>query len=73
MEDEYGNIWFNVFGIGLQKLDPVTETFTLFTADPNDPDKIPNNRFYLSPDYNDNIWINTQGLEAGKYLSLIHI
>ncbi len=67
MEDEYGNIWFNVFGIGLQKLDPVTETFTLFTADPNAPDKIPNNRFYLSPDYNDNIWINTQGLEAGKY------
>jgi hypothetical protein len=27
-EDASGNIWFAVFGIGLQKLDPLTGNFT---------------------------------------------
>ena len=29
-EDDAGNIWIGVFGIGLQKLDPLTEKFTLY-------------------------------------------
>jgi signal transduction histidine kinase len=59
-EDDKGNIWFGVFGVGLQKFDPVAETFTLFPADPNDPDKLPDNKIEQVWYYKGHIWVQTQ-------------
>jgi signal transduction histidine kinase len=59
-EDDKGNIWFGVFGIGLQKLDPITEKFTLFTADANDPNKLSDNKIQKFFHHKGNLWIDTQ-------------
>ncbi len=61
MEDEYGNIWFNVFGIGLQKLDPVYrgESLPLYNATLMPLIKFPQSILLYHPTTMINIWINT--------------
>src|SRR5690606_3810750 len=39
-----GNIWFGVLGIGLQRFNPKTEKFTLFSADKSTVNSLIDNR-----------------------------
>ncbi len=59
-EDDAGNLWIGVFGIGLQKFDPVTEKFTLYKADPSKPDHLFNSRIMDVVFHAGKLWIGTQ-------------
>ncbi|MEP7228860.1 MAG: ATP-binding protein [Ginsengibacter sp.] len=64
-EDDAGNIWIGIFGIGLQKFDPITEKFTLYKADPAKPGGLVSNYIQSVHFKNGKLWICTQrGLSA---------
>jgi len=55
--DDDGIIWIGTFGGGLNRLDPVTDSFTVFTEDNSD---IPNNVIYsVLGDEQGNIWMSS--------------
>ena len=58
--DTSGFIWIGFFGEGLDRFDPVTNTFTHYNHDPNDPKSLSND-FVTTVliDHLDNIWIGT--------------
>src|SRR6185369_2767063 len=41
-EDDNGILWIGTWGGGLNRYDPVTETFTSYQHDPNDPSSLSN-------------------------------
>jgi len=56
LEDYEGNIWIPTYGGGINKLDPLTNTFSLYTT----KDGLPGNNFYgLLEDNNSNIWFSS--------------
>lgn len=60
-EDNDRNIWIGLFGIGLQKYDPIKDAFTLFKAEPLDSTKLIDNRIIQLYYHEKKIWIRTQG------------
>jgi len=56
LEDYEGNIWIPTYGGGINKFDPLTNTFSLYTT----KDGLPGNNFYgLLEDNNSNIWFSS--------------
>lgn len=58
-EDDNGYIWIGLFGVGVQRLDPITDTFLLFKADVKNPNALHDSRitdlFFKAP----YVWIET--------------
>ncbi len=79
VEDAEGNIWFGIFGVGLQKLNPATGQFTLYKADPSSPEALESNRIQFLKILNDKLWISSQsGISAfnfktGKFKTYLKI
>ncbi|MDX1440289.1 MAG: two-component regulator propeller domain-containing protein, partial [Rubricoccaceae bacterium] len=66
-EDTNGFIWVGTSDGGLNRFDPVTETFYRYAHDPEDPDSLPSNEVLaIAEDNNGNIWIGT-GDGLGRY------
>ncbi len=60
MQDNEGYIWLGTFGSGINRFDPVTETFEYFVHAPEDPGSLSNNYIQaLAPDNQGGIWIAT--------------
>jgi signal transduction histidine kinase/ligand-binding sensor domain-containing protein len=60
--DSLGSIWIGFFGMGLDKFDPGTKTFTHYRHLPNDPESLSNDTVNcLRIDHLGNIWVGTQG------------
>lgn len=61
-EDRAGIIWIGTAGGGLNRFDPVTETFSSFRYDPFDKSSLSNNDVYsIYEDTRGNLWIGTFG------------
>ena len=61
-EDEDGIIWIGTYSGGLNRFDPIRETFTHFKNDPLDSTSICVNSIHgISEDINGNIWMATFG------------
>jgi signal transduction histidine kinase/ligand-binding sensor domain-containing protein/response regulator of citrate/malate metabolism len=62
IEDKEGNIWIGTWGGGLNKFDPVTERFTIYENQPDDPGSFPHDKAQvLFIDNKDQLWIGTAG------------
>ena len=59
-EDDSGNIWIGVFGIGLQKLDPLTDQFTLYKPGTTPAPTLINNKITALHFFGKRLWIDTQ-------------
>ncbi|MFZ1371371.1 MAG: two-component regulator propeller domain-containing protein, partial [Ferruginibacter sp.] len=75
--DHSGRIWMACFGSGLDRFDPVTNSFTHFRQNKSDPNSlITDTVFCVMIDHNGKPWIGTsKGLEAfdNKTNKFIHI
>ena len=67
-EDDIGNIWFGVFGIGLQKLNPATGQFTLYKPHPSNPDSLNINLIQSIKFNKGKLWIQGQGANLCAFL-----
>ncbi len=57
-EDHSGNIWIINSVTGLDRFDPITETFENFSHDPGNPESISSNDIYqVTEDSRGNVWI----------------
>ena len=77
--DSIGNIWIGFYGFGIDKFDPVTNTFTHYRHDPKDPKSISNDTVsIILIDHQKKIWIGTnQGLNlmdpaTGTFKHYVH-
>jgi signal transduction histidine kinase/ligand-binding sensor domain-containing protein len=77
-EDEHGKLWlgtggFGVEGAGLDRFDPVTETFTHFRHNPDDANTISGDTIsVIYPDGNGKLWVGTGGFSLpGRGLNLL--
>ncbi|MCV6638797.1 ATP-binding protein [Candidatus Albibeggiatoa sp. nov. NOAA] len=63
-EDRAGTLWIGTWGGGLNKFDPVTETFVRYQHDANNPNSVSNNYIWsIYQDHTGQLWIATeQGL-----------
>ncbi len=60
--DSSGIIWIGLYGFGLDRFDPATNTFTHFRHNPDDPNSISNDTVSnILIDHKKNIWIGTNG------------
>lgn len=60
--DMEGNIWIGFYGMGLDRYDPVTETFTHFRHDRNNPHSLSNDTVTaLLMDKQGTLWVGTYG------------
>jgi PAS domain S-box-containing protein len=62
IEDHHGNLWVGTRGGGLSKFDPITETFTTYQHDPDNPNSISGNMILFEALYEDAqgyIWAGT--------------
>jgi signal transduction histidine kinase/ligand-binding sensor domain-containing protein len=61
LEDRSGQIWIGTIGGGLNKFDPVRETFTRYRHDPANPNSLSNDDVYaLFEDRSGKLWIGTR-------------
>ncbi len=61
MEDHAGNIWVGTSAGGLNKFDPVTETFTCYKSDPGNPKRLQSDYIRaLHEDEAGNIWVGAE-------------
>jgi PAS domain S-box-containing protein len=59
-EDENGILWIGTWGGGLNRYDPLTETFTSYQHDPNDPTSISDDTVTsIKKDSHGNLWVGT--------------
>ena len=60
--DKEGNIWIGFYGMGLDKFDPATKSFTHYRHQKNDPESLSND-FVTSIliDHLGNIWVGNYG------------
>ncbi|MBN1789979.1 MAG: response regulator [Bacteroidales bacterium] len=57
-EDTSGNIWIVNSVTGLDRFDPITETFENYRHNPDDPESISSNElFQVTQDSNGNVWV----------------
>jgi hypothetical protein len=62
LEDRVGNIWVGTLGGGLNKFDPVTETFVRYQHDEADPNSLSHNFVWsIYEDDGGALWIATDG------------
>ncbi len=60
--DTVNNIWIGTFGSGLDKFDPVTNTFTHFKHKPNDASSLSNDTVTaILEDHSGNLWVGSFG------------
>ncbi len=60
IEDENGILWIGTWGGGLNRFDPVTETFTRYQHNPDDPDSISHDTVTaLKYDSHGDLWVGT--------------
>ena len=60
--DADGNIWIGFYGMGLDKFDPVTNTFTHYRHNKNDPESLSDDFVTaLLVDHLGNIWVGNYG------------
>lgn len=78
-QDTKDNLWVITYGGGLEKFDPVTETFIHYQYDPENPDSINSNYVWcIFEDSRGNLWVGTdEGLNHfdpanGRFTSYIH-
>jgi len=58
--DRQGIIWIGTYGGGLDAFDPATETFTHYTANPDDPESLSHNVIKaLFEDQSGTLWVGT--------------
>ena len=64
IEDNRGILWIGTLWGGLNKYDPITDTFTHYKHEPGNPESISNNSVLALVEDNDgNLWVGTeQGL-----------
>ena len=67
-EDDNGNIWLGVFGIGLQKLNPATGQFTLYKTHPSNPDSLNINLIQSIKFNKGKLWIQGQDANLCAFL-----
>lgn len=61
VEDRDGFLWLATYGAGIDRFDPVTNHFTHFKHDENDPQSISSNlAWLLYLDAQDSLWVGTQ-------------
>lgn len=77
--DSLGNIWIAFYGVGLDRFNPETETFTHFRHDPGDPSSLSNDVVSIvHVDHLGNVWVGTnEGLDlldqkTGKFTHYRH-
>ena len=60
-EDHNGILWIALRPGGLNRFDPVTETFTRYQYNINDPNSLSNNNaWFIYEDSNDMLWVGTE-------------
>ncbi|MGE5681505.1 MAG: two-component regulator propeller domain-containing protein [Bacillota bacterium] len=60
IQDQFGQIWIATFGGGLNRLDPVSQKFSVFKHDPLDPNSLSDNDIIsLYEDRTGIVWIGT--------------
>ncbi len=66
--DRAGNYWFGTFGGGIDRYNPVTNTFKNFSYLPNDSNSISNNQIiFIFEDSKGNLWFGTPDGGVNKY------
>jgi len=66
--DRAGNYWFGTFGGGIDRYDPVTNTFKNFSYVPNDSNSISNNQIiFIYEDSKSDLWFGTPDGGVNKY------
>ncbi|MBF0497281.1 MAG: PAS domain S-box protein [Deltaproteobacteria bacterium] len=69
-QDHEGNIWIGTRNQGLNKFDPVTETFTRYVHDDSDPGSLSYNYLMIAPICEDTagvLWVGTRGGGLNKF------
>lgn len=62
VEDNQGSLWIGTYGGGLDRYDPLTQTFVHFRHKPNDPSSLSNDLVRcLYKDKQSRIWVGTHG------------
>lgn len=62
--DKNGIIWIGTFNAGLERFDPLTETFTHFRHDPGNPSSLYNDTVsVVFSDKTGTLWVGTNGLD----------
>ena len=59
-EDDSGNIWMGIFGTGLQKLDPLTDEFTLYKPSRSVSEGLCSDKIEALTFFKNKLWISTQ-------------
>lgn len=68
-EDSLGRIWVSTFSQGLYRYDSLSNSWTLFINDPDDPLSLPYNKITsVYQDSRSRIWITTQGGGFSQYI-----
>jgi PAS domain S-box-containing protein len=68
IEDRSGNLWIGTFSGGMNKFDPLKETFTHYQTDPGNPGSLSNNNvFTIHEDRAGVLWIGTYGGGLNKF------
>jgi ligand-binding sensor domain-containing protein/signal transduction histidine kinase len=66
--DRAGNYWFGTFGGGVDRYDPVTNTFKNFSYLPNDSNSISNNQIiFIFEDSKGDLWFGTPDGGVNRY------
>jgi PAS domain S-box-containing protein len=61
-EDKDGSLWVGTWGGGLNRFDPITETFVRYRADPDDPSSLSNDTVTsIKEDSSGVLWVGTLG------------
>lgn len=58
-QDKEGILWIGTFGGGLNRFDPITESFTTYRNNPNDPESVSSDRIFKIVEYDGVLWMGT--------------